>query len=94
MVANDPGLFELAEALAARAVSQKGDMKVRLQYMFRLALCRTPSPEELVFLEEFIVDQRREFKMSNVGSESNASLFAWIATARVLMNLDEFITRE
>ena len=94
MVANDPGLFELAEALAARAVSQEGDMKVRLQYMFRLALCRTPSPEELVFLEEFIVDQRREFKMSNVGSESNASLFAWIATARVLMNLDEFITRE
>ena len=56
MVANDPGLFELAEALAARVVSQKGDMKARAQYMFRLALCRTATPEELVFLEEFVVD--------------------------------------
>lgn len=94
MVANDPGLFELAEALAARVVSQKGDMKVRAQYMFRLALCRTPTPEELVFLEEFVVDQRRKFEMSKAGPESRASLYAWIAAARVLMNLDEFITRE
>ena len=94
MVANDPGLFELAESLADRAVAEKDATQTRLNYMFRLALCRQPSSDELRFLEEFFEDQRRKFSKTRVGSQSKASQHAWIAVARVLMNLDEFITRE
>ena len=94
MVANDPGLFELAEALADRVVSNERSGKSQLKYMFRLTLCRLPSLQELNFLETFFEDQRRKFIRRMAGSEAKASHYAWIAVARVLMNLDEFITRE
>ncbi len=94
MVANDPGLFELAEALADRVTSDNRSEKSQLKYMFRLTLCRFPSSQELEFLETFLKDQRRKFGRSMVRSESTAAQYAWIAVARVLMNLDEFITRE
>ena len=94
MVANDPGLFELAEALADRVVSVEGSDESQLKYMFHLALCRHPSTQELEFLQTFLRDQRRKFASSMAGSEAKAVQYAWVAVARVLMNLDEFITRE
>ncbi len=94
MVANDPGLFELAEALADRVVSGESSEESQLQYMFRLALCRYPSPQELKFLQNFLSEQRKKLTATKAGSEAQAVQYAWIAVARVLMNLDEFITRE
>ncbi|MDB4621370.1 PSD1 and planctomycete cytochrome C domain-containing protein [Rubripirellula sp.] len=94
MVANDPGLFELAEALSDRAASEQDAVQLRLKYMFRLALCRQPTPKELRFLQDFLEDQRGKFSNSDTGPNSKAVQYAWIAVARVLMNLDEFITRE
>ncbi len=94
MVANDPGLFELAEALADRVVSGESSEESQLEYMFRLALCRYPSPQELEFLQTFLRTQRRKLISSMDGAEAKAVQYAWVAVARVLMNLDEFITRE
>ena len=94
MVANDPGLFELAEALADRVVSDERSEEAQLKYMFRLALCRYPSAQELEFLQTFLTDQRRKFTAGMASSEAKAVQHAWVAVARVLMNLDEFITRE
>ena len=94
MVANDPGLFELNEALAARAVSEEKDEQMQLKHMFRLALCRYPTPQELEFLQTFLHDQKRKFSNRMPGLEAKASNSALVAVARVLMNLDEFITRE
>ena len=94
MVANDPGLFELAEALAERTSVRKGDLNTKLHHMFRLALCRTPSTAELKYLKEFVEEQRRKFEKDEVVSGASAEQYALTAAARVLMNLDEFITRE
>ena len=94
MVANDPGLFELAEALADRIDSGKSSEKSRLQSMFRLALCRYPSLQEIEFLQDFLRGQRRKLMKSMAGEDAKAERYAWVAVARVLMNLDEFITRE
>ena len=94
MVANDPGLFELAEALADRVISDERSEESQVSYMFRLAMCRYPSPQELDFLQTFFRDQKRKFTSSIAGSEAKTQQYAWVAVARVLMNLDEFITRE
>ena len=94
MVANDPGLFELAEALAERTSVRKGDLNTKLHHMFRLALCRTPSTAELQYLKDFVEEQRLKFDKDEVVAGASAEQYALTAAARVLMNLDEFITRE
>ena len=73
MVANDPGLFELAEALADRIDSGKSSEKSQLQYMFRLALCRYPSLQEIGFLQDFLRDQRRKLMKSMAGETRRRS---------------------
>ncbi|MEM7144400.1 MAG: PSD1 and planctomycete cytochrome C domain-containing protein [Verrucomicrobiota bacterium] len=86
MVANDAGLYELAQSLGTRVIQElpEGSNQVRLERMFQICLCRTPEHQELEFLMKFLEKQRQEADELN----------AWTATARVLMNLDEFITRE
>ena len=88
MVSNDAGLFELAERMAARVIAErpKSDDRERMERMFRLCLCRVPQQNELVALLNYLDSQRQD--------ESVDEANAWTATARVLMNLDEFITRE
>jgi hypothetical protein len=70
-----------------------------------LCLAREPRSAELVRLREFVQQQRQRFE----GDKQAAADFApkpvpdnvttveaatWTAVARVLLNLDEFITRE
>ena len=94
MVANDPGLFELAEALADRVLAEKMTTEDRMQHMFRIALCRSPVQNETAFLEGFLQNQKNKFMEKEKESKSDSLRHAWVAVARVLMNLDEFITRE
>lgn len=91
MVANDPGLYEMHEALADRVLQQDAETSARIENAFRLCLCRKPSNEEVSFLTEFLRSQESQFQSA---SESQPERMAWIALSRVLMNLDEFITRE
>ena len=72
MVANDPGLFELAEALAERTSVRKGDLNTKLHHMFRLALCRTPSTAELQYLKDFVEEQRLKFDKDEVVAGASA----------------------
>jgi mono/diheme cytochrome c family protein len=79
---NDQGQYEFAQALAARVLREGGaDDGARLRYAFRLCLARAPKERERQRLAELLA---REGK----GAE------AWVTVARVLLNLDEFITRE
>jgi hypothetical protein len=79
---NDQGQYELARALAARVQREGGaDDGERLRYAFRLCLARQPNERELQRLAELLARQ-----------PANAE--AWVTVARVLLNLDEFITRE
>ena len=105
-MANDEGLFELAQAFAARTLREApADDNVRMKRMFRLALAREPGVDELTSLLKFNAAQRKGFEAdvaaaSKIGGAAEefagnyAAAAAWTATARAIMNLDEFITRE
>lgn len=103
---NDEAFFECAAALAARALREipPGDSN-RARYLFRLALCRAPEEVELDPLLNLLEAQRESFANDPEGAErvarwvpgnefENAELAAWTLAARVLLNVDEFITRE
>ncbi len=81
---NDQGFFELAQALAKRVLGEcKGENGERLVYAFRLCLGRHPSERERQALERLLARQHEA-----------KPLDAWTSIARVLLNLDECITRE
>ena len=76
---NDPVFVEAAQALALR-VQAVPDTR-RVDRLWELCLSRTPSPRE------------RDWVTSYLKSQGSAER-AWTALASVLLNLDEFITRE
>ena len=82
---NDRASIEFAEALAARVLREGPvDDGSRLALAFRLALARTPTDRESGLMVSLLGDVRS----ADPGPE------AWTTVARVLLNLDEFITRE
>jgi mono/diheme cytochrome c family protein len=103
---NDQGFFEYAQALAARVLKEAPPSdEGRLRYAFRLCLARQPSAVELNRLSRLLDQQRTAFAADPKKAEAllpaerpkgadAQQLAAWITIARVLMNLDEFITRE
>ncbi len=82
----------------------------RIRHAFRLCLARAPSPAESKRLEQFLALQLKEYQADPdqaralllVGQEKRSvplppdlpQRAAWMALCRVLLNLDEFITRE
>jgi uncharacterized protein DUF1553/uncharacterized protein DUF1549/cytochrome c len=81
---NDQGFFEFAQALADRILREgPSDDRGRIAFAFRLSLGRQPSEPELKTVGS-LVHKQHEAKALN----------AWISVARVMLNLDEFITRE
>lgn len=110
---NEPLSMECARALARKIVTEGGasDAK-RLTYAMRRCAARSPAPEELAMLLEFLELQKQRF--ANAATEAwtliagdaqpaisrlpeNVSpddMAAWTATARVLLNLDEVITKD
>ena len=79
---NDAGFVEYANALADRVNKEPHETEsARLSRAFRLCLGRAPKPAEL---------SRLETLLAQLGGDKTA----WGSVARVLLNLDEFITRE
>jgi mono/diheme cytochrome c family protein len=85
---NDPALVEIAQALAARIVNERprpaSDLE-RLRFAFMVCLGRAPSRRELKTLETVL---QRETEVDGTFEAG------WMTVARVLLNLDEFVTRE
>ena len=82
---NDPAYFEFAKALADRVLREgPPDDPARLIYAFRSTLARPPAEAESRRLAALLADARK----------SDSEPEAWTTVARVLLNLDEFITRE
>ena len=106
MLANDASLFELAQGLAAKALKEGGASdEDRLRFAFRRALSRQPASAEVSRLLQYYRSQVTRFQAAPKDTESvapkerpdgvsPAEAAAWTSVARVLMNLDEFITRE
>jgi len=87
---NDPAFVEIARALAARIVRERPEPasdRDRLSHAFVLCMGRPGEPQELEALEKLLAAERGS-------SGSSGSSQAWITVARVLLNLDEFMTRE
>ena len=103
---HDTVFVEATQAFARRVQQDVASgLHDQLAYAFRLALSRAPSAEEATELETLFNDSKLTFQASPgsatavVGDYPPAgvdlpSAAAWVSTARVILNLDEFITRE
>jgi hypothetical protein len=102
---NDPVFFEAAQALATRVLEEtSGALPERMDYAFELALARRPSASERQRLMEYY-EQQKQLLAKDPKAPENMQPFhpqgvdpldaaAWVGVSRVLLNLDEFITRE
>jgi hypothetical protein len=103
---NDQAHVEFAQGLARRIVAESSTSdEARLVHGFRLCVSRQPTLREKQLLTQLLEQQRQSFR---TGSADAAALvpadlprdlgplqFApWVMVSRVLLNLDEFITRE
>jgi hypothetical protein len=104
---NDPVYVEAAQALARRVlVEAPRGKEARIRYAFRLCLAREPGARESLRLGRLLDVNLRLCRASPgearilAGKElfpprTNAiELAAWVGVCRILLNLDEFITRE
>jgi hypothetical protein len=103
---NDQAFLEMAQGLARRVLAGPASQSERLRLAFRSCLAREPRPAEARRLAQYLAEQLQEFQ----AAPDDARAFlqadpaeqgtdmpqraAWTAVARVLLNLDEFITRE
>jgi hypothetical protein len=82
---NDESSFEFAEALAARMLKEAPTSDAeRIRYGWRLTMARDPQAEEVDRLSRFVRTRR---------DSRQAEEAVWVAVSRVLLNLDEFLTR-
>ncbi|HCN77202.1 MAG TPA: hypothetical protein DIT13_08430 [Verrucomicrobiales bacterium] len=97
---------EAAQALAKRVLTTPGlgNDEERLSHAFRLCLSRAPSAREIAALKKLLTESRYHYEASPDEAKAAVSLHpaadipppenaAWTATARILLNMDEFITR-
>ncbi|MCB1278031.1 DUF1553 domain-containing protein, partial [Prosthecobacter sp.] len=105
---NAEAFAEAAQALAARVLNDSSlkDDTSRLTRAFRLCVSRSPSANELASLQKLLDESRYTYQngpaedvKSVISSPvepgiSNIETAAWTATTRIVLNTDEFITRE
>ena len=98
---------EAAQALAKRVLQEKHATEAaRLTRAFRLCVSRVPEASELAALAKLLGEARYHYEsvpteetQTAVGSYgvkdvAAAETAAWVAMTRILLNMDEFITRE
>jgi hypothetical protein len=84
---NNPVFAECAASLGRRISNGlSADARAKIEYGFRLCLGRAPTSKELNRLERLFRD---ELQPARVSEER-----AWRTLAEVLLNLEEFLTRE
>ncbi|MBI4657875.1 MAG: DUF1553 domain-containing protein [Verrucomicrobia bacterium] len=105
-LANDHQFIECARALADRLFSQGAKrIEEQVAHAFRLCLSRGPRPEEANRLADLLAQQTKRFAerpeearqllgRADGDGEQIPVRAAWTFVARVLMNVDEFVTRE
>lgn len=101
---NDTAFMECAQALGALAVRTPGNEAARAELLFRRCVTRPPSRDEEAKLMQFYEDQLARFTSGELksadilnadrqGSEHPREEAAWTTVARVLLNLDETISK-
>ena len=99
---------EAARAFGERMVREGGkDAEARIQFAYREALSRAARAEEIKVLSELVERQRKSYEGDAAGAAEflkvgqkpvpqdipAAELAAWTSAARVILNLNEVITR-
>lgn len=105
---NDPTYLEAARKLAERTMRAAGSSADQdVAYAFRLALSRSPTPQEASVLLKLYEQRLKKFQQDPTaakallsigesphdGSLPEAELAAWTSVMSVLLNLDEAITK-
>ncbi len=89
---NDTQFHELAQQIARQLATAPGSETDRIAAGFLRCTARRPAPEETRTLLRLL---REEGSSGGTGTRSDApSESGWLAVARVLLNLDETLTRE
>ena len=107
---NDPVFFEMAQGLAFRVLGETvgQNFENRLERAYEICLARKPRPSEQATMRDYFIRQRtlleddadaaREWFPLEPGMAGwptdRTALAAWAGISRILLNLDEFITRE
>ena len=105
---NDPVFVECAQALGRRIIAESpsNDLRDRLRFALRLTMSREVRPAELKTLIRYSQEQNGRFRSDPdkakllagdgppSGTATDVEVAAWVSVARLLINLDEFITRE
>jgi hypothetical protein len=98
---NDPVFEEAAQALGRSMTALSGSVESRIEALFRRCLTRTPDRDEVSRLLAFLHSQKRRFdlkeldaqKIAGPGDGDASERAAWTVLARVLLNLDEAVTK-
>ncbi len=105
---NDPVYVEAARSFALLAIKDGGaDARARLTWMWKRALGRQPSAQELALLEGELQKERENFTKEKKSAEAflkvgdsplpkesdPSEVAAWTALASVILNLNETITK-
>ena len=107
LLMNDPQYVEAARHLAQLTIHAEGQLEQRVRWMFRRALVREPGFEELAILSDSLKEFLTEFKEnpkratglvaigeSPASSDYDATeLAAYTMLANLIMNMDEFVSR-
>jgi Protein of unknown function (DUF1553)/Protein of unknown function (DUF1549)/Planctomycete cytochrome C len=103
---NDEAYVEFAQGLAERILAEAGPGdEARIGHAFRLCLGRQPRSNERQLLTRLLETQTEAFRKNpqeakallpanRLPGADSCRFAAWTMVARVLLNLDEFITRE
>jgi hypothetical protein len=96
---NDEVFFQAAQALGKETAARPGSAAEKATFAFRRCLTRPPEPAEIAKLVAFHDSQlsrleKGELKAAELMPEgSDNEQAAWMTVARILLNLDETITK-
>ena len=97
---------EAAQSMSRRLLTESlATDDDRLTRAIRLCLARPPSAREVAALKKLLAESRAYYKGDAAAAKEATGTYAikgvppeetaaWTATARIVLNMDEFITRE
>ena len=102
---NDQVFLEASQALGKLLASCSQEDAIRIGVLYRRALSRRPHPDELAALQSYLNQQRELLKAGTLDAAAisgakdlaepkRIETAAWTLVTRVVLNLDETITKE
>ncbi|MFV0446299.1 MAG: PSD1 and planctomycete cytochrome C domain-containing protein [Planctomycetaceae bacterium] len=99
---NEPLFVECSQGLAQRAAAFSSDDARNLTFAFRSCVAREPTAAEQSLLLDVLTQQRQQFEthlsaateVVGAACDDPGGLAAWTVVCRILLNLDETITKE